>query len=369
MQRESTIRQDLLYLIALRKVGEIGNLSTVRLVEQFGSPKRVFEASEQELQGVLKREHAERIRSFRGWREVESTLKKIEREAIEVITIWDSNYPNLLREIYDPPVILFVKGSLKEFDNLCFAVVGSRKVTDYGRRVTEKFSYELASLGITIVSGMARGVDSLAHRSALKADGRTVAVLGSGLLRIYPPENRALAEEIAERGALISEFFPEEPPKRENFPRRNRIISGMSIGVLVTEASLKSGALITATYALEQGREVFAVPGNINSENSQGTNSLIKRGAKLVQSVEDILEEIKYQIELPEESVVSYEQKVRVDLSEDEQAIIDEIDRAITLDELVLKTKMDVASLLDVLLRLELKGMIEKVEGRYHRRI
>lgn len=368
MQRELQNSEGIFHLIALCKIRELTPQAIKRLLEHFGSPQRVFEASSEELEAFLKKEAVDKIRNFDDWKGVETLLAQLEREKIKVLTIKDEGYPSLLREIYDPPILLFYKGSIEKIDHFGLAIVGSRKASEYGRKVTEKFSFELAFLGITIVSGMARGIDSVAHRGALSADGRTIAVLGSGLLRIYPPENRNLAEKIAERGAIISEFFPEEPPRKQNFPRRNRIISGMTIGTLVTEAALKSGALITAFIALEQGKEVFAVPGNITSQNSEGVNFLIKKGAKLVQKVEDVLEEIKHYIPSLKDSITRYEETLKVDLSEDEQAIINEIDSPVTLDELVIRTKMNISSLLDILLRLELKGQVGKSEGKYFRR-
>lgn len=369
MQKELRDREDIFYLTALCKIRELSPSLIRTLLENFGSPQRIFKASSDELEIFLKRDKVDKIRKFNEWKEIETLLKSLEREKISVLSISDPNYPSLLKEIYDPPVLLFYRGSIERIDHFGLAIVGSRKVSEYGRKVTEKLSFELASLGITIVSGMARGVDSLAHNGALNAKGRTIAVLGSGLLRIYPPENRTLAERIAENGALITEFFPEEPPRRENFPRRNRIISGMTIGTVVTEAALKSGALITASYALEQGKEVFAVPGNITSQNSEGANFLIKKGAKLVQKVEDVLEEIKHYIPTLKDTIRRYEETIKVDLSEDEQAIINEIDSPVTLDELVIRTNRSVAELLDILLRLEIKGQLLKREGKYFRRI
>jgi len=197
-----------------------------------------------------------------------------------------------LKNIYDPPVALYVKGEILPEDDIAIAIVGSRKASFYGMQTAERLGYELASRGVTIVSGMARGIDSSAHRGALKANKRTIAVLGSGLANIYPEEHIILAEEISSKGAVISEFAMETIPDRGNFPKRNRIISGLSKGVVVVEAAQKSGALITADCALEQGKEVFAVPGKVDSLTSKGTNGLIKQGAKLAETVEDVLEEL-----------------------------------------------------------------------------
>ena len=213
---------------------------------------------------------------------------------IRKINKTNSEYPTLLKEIFNPPRELFIKGSIILEDACAIAIVGTRTPTAYGIKQCEKISCELAKKGITIVSGMARGIDSVAHKSAIKAGGRTIAILGSGLNRIYPPENKKLYEDISKNGAVISEFAPNTPPMPYNFPKRNRIISGMAIGVVVVEAAVRSGSLITANFALEQGRDVFAMPGNINSPRSNGTNALIKDGAKLVEDVSDVLNEFEY---------------------------------------------------------------------------
>lgn len=214
------------------------------------------------------------------------------KHKIRILSINDSAYPESLKNIYGPPKILYVKGELKKEDALGIAIVGSRLASGYGLTQAEKFGFELARLGITVISGLARGIDTKAHLGALKAGGRTIAVLGSGLLNIYPPENKNLSDKISCLGAVISEYPLNTKPLAENFPRRNRIISGLSLGVVVIEAGKRSGALITARCALEQGREVFSLPGKLDSENSFGTNELIKDGAKMTTSVEDILEEL-----------------------------------------------------------------------------
>lgn len=208
------------------------------------------------------------------------------------ISISDKDYPARLKNIYSPPVDLYIKGEFLPEDEIAVALVGSRKASQYGLELSEKLAYDLATRGITVVSGLARGIDSAAHRGALKAKGRTIAVFGCGIDYIYPPENKLLAEQIQERGALISEFPDKLSPKPYNFPRRNRIISGLSLGVVVIEAARTSGALITANFALEQGREVFAVPGKVNSDTSEGVHRLLKEGAKLVETVDDIIEEL-----------------------------------------------------------------------------
>lgn len=364
-------KEEIIKILALTEIKEVGVVSIKKLLSNFGSAEKVFDASVEELLNIegIKIETAKKIKSFNEWSKVYDIMKTCEKREIEIYPITDERYPKFLREIHDPPAVLFCKGKIEEIDNFGIAIVGSRKLTDYGKRVTEKFAFELSSLGITVVSGLARGIDSVAHNSALSAGGRTIAFLGSGVSVVYPPENKKLAEKIINSGALLSEFYPDEPPKRENFPKRNRLISGMTIGTLVTEASINSGALITAKLALEQGREVFAVPGNITSKTSEGTNFLIKRGAKLVQNLDDILEEIKAFIPSLKESYIKQESKKTVDLNDEERAIFNLFDSPLVLDDIVLKTGMNVSKIMEILLKLEIIGLIEKFEGKYVRRI
>ena len=288
---------------------------------------------------------------------LEKELSNIKKEGIRIIDIFDKEYPKLLKEIACPPLLLYAKGDLNILDEFLFAIVGSRIPTIYGISMAEEFSYKLASLGIVIVSGFARGIDTIAHKSAIKV-GKTVAVLGSGLLNIYPKENKKLTEEIINRGLILSEFPLKFPPLKENFPKRNRIISGLSKGVLVVEASLKSGALITARYALEQNREVFAIPGKADSPLSKGTHLLIKEGARLVDSVEDILEEFNINFK---NSDLSF------NLTEEEKAVFDIIDKdGVYLEELILKSNIDGAILNKIILDLQFKGLIKEIKPSYY---
>ncbi|MBI2446989.1 MAG: DNA-protecting protein DprA [Candidatus Omnitrophica bacterium] len=223
---------------------------------------------------------------------LDKELNLIKKKKVKIITVYDKDYPQNLKSVFDPPILIYVQGDLDKRDILSIAIVGSRRPSFYGRATAERLGKELSSLGITIVSGMARGIDTAGHKGATRNGGRTIAVLGSGLGVIYPPENKELFEEIASKGAVVSEFPMGTIPDRKNFPKRNRIISGLSLGVIVVEAARHSGSLITADLALEQGREVFAVPGNAGAINSQGTNHLIKEGAKLVENSADVLEEL-----------------------------------------------------------------------------
>ncbi len=283
------------YFNAFNLIDEIGPISFKKILTAFDSLERAWQASPNEfIRAGLKRAVAEQIKRKRPKIDPESELEKIIKEGIDIITIKDKDYPKLLKEIYAPPAILYIRGQFRPEDKFCLGVVGPRKVSFYGKQIAPCITANLAQAGLTIVSGLAKGVDALAHQTALKVNGRTIAVLGSGLDRksIYPAINKRLAEEISQNGVVISEYPINTEPIAQNFPQRNRIISGLSLGVLVIEASEKSGALITAKDALEQNREVFAIPGSILSANSIGTNNLIKMGAKLVSNVNDILEEL-----------------------------------------------------------------------------
>ena len=281
-------------LLVLNMVEDIGSVRTRALLRDFGSFEKVFKAGADEIGRVKEIGPIIGARVPQAIKEI--NLKKemdlINKHGVKVIIFLDKDYPENLKNIYDPPVILYVKGKILPEDKLAIAIVGSRLASFYGLQTAEKLGFELASHGITVVSGLARGIDSASHKGALKAKkGRTIAVLGSGLGNVYPEENIMLAEKISESGAVISEFPMRTIPDKGNFPKRNRVISGLSLGVVCVEAAEKSGALITCDCALEQGREVFAVPGKVDSVTSKGTNKLIKQGAKLAQGVEDILEE------------------------------------------------------------------------------
>lgn len=294
---------------------------------------------------------------------------------IDKITINDAAYPENLRNIHRPPKVLYINGSFKADDKNAVAIVGSRRATYYGLETAEALAYDLAIRGVTIVSGMARGVDSAAHKGALKAKGRTIAVMGSGHNNIYPPENQNLYKEIAKTGAVVTEFENDMKPLAENFPQRNRIISGLSLGVIVVEAARNSGALITASFALEQGREVFSLPGKISSVTSAGTNELIKDGAKLVQSADDVLEELN----LHEIDLVSGEAKELIDskiskqtkayiynsLTDDERKVYKILsDEPLYIDDIVKASNVNIGKISKVLLNLEMKKVIKALPGK-----
>lgn len=283
--------KDLPYWVATSAIPGVGTQTFNYLLKKFKSLKKFWEATETEINKLrIDSKTREKILDFRSKVDPKVYLEKVYEVGIKVVIATDRDYPANLRQVQGAPAVLYYKGSLLPRDDLAVAIVGSRGATVYGRQVTEKFAFELAAGGITIVSGLAKGVDSYAHRAALDAGGRTIAVLGNGLDTIYPPENKRLAQEIIENGALVTEFplgFPSVP---SNFPARNRIISGLSMGVLITEAAVDSGSLITAGQAAEQGREVFAVPRPITGKMSEGANNLIRDGVHLATNAKDVLE-------------------------------------------------------------------------------
>ena len=349
-------------LVSLNLIPQIGSVRLEALLTYFNQPEAVFQASREDLSAVVGEKIAQGIRSF-DRKLLKKDLALAEKANLKIITIFDESYPKLLKEIPGCPIVLYVKGELIGQDNTAFGIVGSRQATFYGLNNAQKFAGELSLQGITIVSGMARGVDTYAHRGALKAGGRTIAVMGSGFSQIYPPENEKLAEEISLSGAVISEFSMETKPLPCNFPRRNRIISGLSLGILVTEAARNSGALITADFALEQGREVFALPGRIDSNGSTGPNYLIKQGAKLVTGCQDILEELNL-------SPSASNPKAAGETGEIEKNSIYNLigQEAITLDELIEKSSISSSRISGLILELQLKKLIKELPGKYFMR-
>ena len=296
--------------------------------------------------------------------DADEDLKTIDRLGIHLLSFQDDKYPQNLLHTFNPPSFLYIRGKFKERDRDAVAMVGTRRATIYGKMMVRKLARDLAKEGLTIVSGMARGVDTAAHLGALEAGGRTVAVLGCGVDVVYPPENRKLMTDIMESGAVISEFPLGTPPEGINFPRRNRIISGLSKGVVVVEAPLRSGALITADFALEEGREVFAVPGNINSPYSQGTNRLIKQGAKLVEDAQDILEELDLSL-LGETKKREESAKGKLSLSLEEEKILDLLGgQPSHIDLLVQESSLPASRVAEVLMRLEIKGLVRQMVGQ-----
>ena len=362
------------YWLALKSIAGIGNVVLPALIDSFGTLEAIFSASAAELQtapGITKKAAAA-VAGFKNWDNIKKSLELIENAGINIVTYQDELYPAKLLEIYDRPPFLYVKGSLKKED-INISIVGSRLASTYGKYTTERISRELALRGVTIVSGLARGIDSAAHRGALAAQGRTIAVLGTGLDVIYPPENKKLFTAIGQNGAVVSEFPLGTPPHAFNFPARNRIISGMSYGVVVVEAGEKSGSLITARLALEQGREVFAVPGSIDSAGSRGTNKLIKQGAKLIENTDDILEEILPQLEktkiqdaLSTSGTETHIAGKNENLNSIDRQIIDLLSNdRLHIDELITVTGLSPNEILSSLMVLELKGLIKQHPGKF----
>jgi DNA processing protein len=361
------------YWLALKSLAGIGNIVFPALLDKFGTVQAVFSASTADLQATpgITKKAAAGITAFKDWNIIHKDLAALEKAGINIITYQDGLYPVKLLEIYDRPPLLYVLGSLN-IDDIDISIVGSRQASTYGKYTTEKISRELALRGVTVVSGMARGIDSAAHQGALSARGRTIAVLGTGLDIIYPPENKKLFAAIAENGAVVSEYPLGTPPRACNFPARNRIISGMSYGVVVIEAGEKSGSLITARLALEQGREVFAVPGTIDSAGSRGTNKLIKQGAKLIENTDDILEEILPQLKktkLPETIPVSGQDtcigKKNDNLNSLDRQIIALLSNdRLHIDELIITTGLAPGDILSSLMKLELNGIINQHPGK-----
>lgn len=348
----------------------------VELLRIFNSPAEIYNADAVELAktGVLTRDNISAILSEKYRETVNRTIEDIDRKHIDVITLNNSSYPKLLKNICDPPICLYVKGRLKA-DELSIGVVGSRQASGYGISLSKKISSELAQHNICIVSGMARGIDTAAHLGALSSEGRTIAVLGCGPDLVYPPENKKLMDQIIESGAVISEYPPGVEPAPHHFPVRNRIVSGMSVGVLVVEAGEKSGSLITAQLALEQGRDVYALPGNVININSKGTNRLIQDGAKLITSVQDILDELHWYKHFDTKNVLDLEshrskKKInsRFDLGDEEKEVVELLSlESLQIDEIQKKLSVEMPLLHSILLSLEMKGLIKRKPGGKYR--
>jgi len=364
------LEEDLKYWIALNLV-VADSLRSARLVtKHFSSAEDVFAATKRDLIAAgLEEEKAKALSSTNLLARADHEIERLEKKGYFVLAIKDKRYPGYLREIFDPPLVLYCAGKAEALSESALAVIGARKPTPYGRAVAERLAQDLSSRDMVIVSGLARGIDSIAHWGALKG-GKTVAVLGSGLEKIYPRENRNLFERITENGVVLSEYPLDAPPLGYHFPLRNRIISGLSLGVVVIEATRKSGSLITARLALEQNREVMAVPGSITSELSRGTNWLIKSGAKLVEDWKDVIEELPLPLR---ESILSKEKEERKktpSLNPEERKVYDLLapDTLTSVDELVELCHLSVSELLCILLSLELKDLIAQRPGKFFQR-
>jgi DNA processing protein len=354
--------------IALNMLPTVGPVRLRKLLDVFEEPQRVLAAKRSELRAAegIGNEVADQIANWESIVDLAAELDRIREFDATVITQESPSYPKSLREIHAPPIVLYVWGELQERDHHAIGIIGARRTTHYGTESAKKLAYQLAYAGLTVISGLARGIDTAAHQGALAAKGRTIAVIGSGLSKLYPPENRGLAEKIrGGNGAIVSEFSMEIEPDRQTFPMRNRIIAGWSHGVLVVEAGLNSGALITASQALEQGRSVYAVPGHINAPSALGSNRLIQQGAKLVMDAGDILDDL--QILLPE-TKPSPEAAARTlpALSDEELRVYDAIESTETaIDDISRKCLLPSATVSSALLRLELKRLVKQLPGKY----
>jgi len=355
--------------IALNMMEKIGPVSVRALVTSLGSASAIFDASDDVLRksvGVGPALAASIVSQRDDIQDALSAeLERAEGSDTHIITPLDSEYPAALQKIHDPPLALYMRGRLLPIDRHALAVVGTRRATHYGMDVTRNLSYQLAKAGVCVVSGLALGVDTAAHEAALHAGGRTIAVIGSGFDHVYPEENGELANKIAANGAVLSEFPFARQPDKTTFPMRNRIVSGMSAGVLVVEADFKSGAIITANQALSQGRTVFAVPGRIDSRRSAGTNALIKDGAYLVTGASDILEHFEMLLPKSFGSESQATQIRQVALSADEQTVVLALEKGeMGIDQLIRETGIATASVSSLLIALELKRVVRVLPGR-----
>ncbi len=348
------------FWVGLNLVKGIGAVRFETLIAHFGSPQAAWEAPAQQLKSIgLPTQVVDALINIRSSVNLEQIWAEIQEKGINLITLLDETYPVRLKQIDQPPPVLYALGELTPKDEWAVAIVGTRRFTHYGRQAAEEIAAFLAQNGVTVVSGLARGVDSIAHRAALDAGGRTIAVLGSGVDQIYPAENRGLAAEMANRGAVLSDYALGTPPEAGNFPPRNRIIAGLSIAVVVIEAGERSGARITANFAVEQGREVFAVPGNIFSPQSKGTNQLIREGAHPLLAPEDLLEVLNL-------SMVTEHQKARIVLPANavEAAIFEVLGHEpVHVDQIGQQAKLPIEQISATLTLMELKGMVRQVGG------
>jgi DNA processing protein len=350
--------------VALNMIPQMGPVRLRRLLDAFGSAEKILLARADQLAAIdgIPRVLAENISHWQEFADPTAELKKAADLGARIITAEDAEYPSALREIHDPPIVLYVRGQLTERDRNAVAVVGSRKCSHYATESAKKLSFQMAYAGLTVASGLARGIDTAAHQGALAAKGRTIAVIGSGLGELYPPENAELADRIAASGAVISEFPIDTKPDRQTFPIRNRIVTGLSFGVLVVEAGANSGALISANMAAEQGRTLYAVPGRIDAPSALGSNRLIQQGAKLVITVDDILDDLplvfREKPDLPAAAPA-------VDLSPEQQKILDAIgSEEMPLDSVIATSGLTAAVASSTLLALEIRRLVKQLPGK-----
>lgn len=357
--------------VALNMIEGIGPVRVRNLLEEFEDPAAVLKASKLDLLQVnrIGEDVADRVTGWESTVKLKQELKAVEEFGCRIITQVDDEYPELLREIYDPPIVLYVRGEILPHDKNGIGMVGSRRTTHYGIETARKLSYQLAYAGVTVVSGGARGIDTASHQGALSAKGRTIAVLGTGINLVFPPENRDLFERIAESGAVVSQFPFNRPGDKQSFPIRNRIVAGMTQGSVVVEAALNSGALITTRFANDYGRQVFAVPGRIDSPASKGCHELIKNGAKLCESAEDILDEFEYIFPASNRppSPAESGELPGLDLTAEEARILDLLKKgSLNVDEVIRQCGLAASKANVVLLGLQMKKLIRQLPGRVY---
>lgn len=352
------------YWMALRNVTGIGPVRFDRLLTAFGTIRAAWEADAAALGRVLDRRSLESLVGHRRSADPEGDYAALRSEGIDVVTLRHESYPDLLREVPGPPPVIFLRGSITLADRRAVAIVGTRRLSSYGREMARVLARDLAQAGVTIVSGLARGVDGIAHAAALDAGGRTIAVLGNGVRGVYPPEHRELAARIADQGAVLSDFHPDATPDGPNFPARNRLISGLALGVIVVEAPMRSGALITVDFAADQGRDVFAVPGSVLSPASAGCNRILRDGARPVRSADDVLEDLRLG-EAPQQ--IPLESPAALD--EESRRILSTLTaEALHIDEIAAVAGIPIASLSALLMTLELQGFVRNVGAQYYAR-
>ena len=356
-------------LIALNLIEHVGPVRARMLLEHFGDAAKILAASRSDLLRVrnIGEETADAISGWEKTIDLAGELKRIQEFGCHVLIQSDQDYPEMLRQIYDPPLVLYIKGTLTTKDKNAVAMVGSRMTTHYGLETARKLAYQLAYVGVTVVSGGARGIDTAAHQGALAAKGRTVCVLGTGINLVFPPENRDLFERIAASGAVITQFPFNRNGDRQSFAIRNRIIAGMTLGTVVVEADLHSGALITSNFATEYGRQVFAVPGRIDSPRSKGCHDLIKKGAKLCEDAEDILSEFEYLFPASNRPPSPGETGVlpALELSENEKLVFDSLSHEESaIDEVIRRSGLPSSAVSVALLGLEMKRAVKQLPGK-----
>ena len=359
--------------LALNLLPKIGPIRVRRLVDWFGSPEEALRAQPKEIRKVegFGEDLSQAVADWENRIDLSRELLRIEEEKLTILTQEDELYPKLLKQIYDPPLVLYVKGTLTAKDQHGIGIVGSRHATQYGLSTAKKLGFQLAYAGYSVVSGLARGIDTAAHEGAVASKGRTIAVIGSGHGKLYPPENKALAEKIAEQGAVVSEFPVDYPPDRQSFPLRNRIVSGWSCGIVVVEAPLRSGSLITAQMAVDQGRTVYAVPGNIDRPSSQGCNRLIQQGAKLIMEGGDVLDDLMTLFPTEPQAPRLREVAPAVALEGEEAAVFEAIGASEShINEIAERCPSLAGSVVSAtLMKLEMKRVVKPLPGKFYVRL